>query len=307
MNRKTAANTPFAQFTNLSEFQITMIYTNQHRNKKNDMIQNQKINWKYTLLRVLTFCFCCALILILVSPLTKNFPKPWSDLLLGTIATILVFGLTIIFARWGKIQLKDIGVIPNRQTFSKFIFGFSIGILLVLLQVLLVLTFGHSKLLLVPELPIKPILIMFSLYFILSLREELAFRGFPLRSLNYAIGSWKSQLIIALIFSLEHWAGGYTLFQAFLGAGIGAILFGIAALKSKGIALPVGIHLAWNFGQWCAGYKNEPGIWQNFIEKGFEAKHEQISFAFYILVMSLAILAFYFYLKKGNSTAYNSL
>jgi membrane protease YdiL (CAAX protease family) len=147
---------------------------------------------------------------------------------------------------------------------------------------------------------------MFSLYFILALREEMAFRGFPLQSLNKSIGSWKSQLIIALIFSLEHLAGGYTLLQAFLGAGIGAILFGIAALKSKGIALPVGIHLAWNFGQWCAGFKNEPGIWQNFIEKGFESKHEQISFAFYILVMGLAILAFYFYRKKTNSTAHNT-
>ncbi len=275
--------------------------------KNDDMMKNQKkATWKYTLLRVLIFCFCCALILIFISPLTNNFPKPWSEFLLGTIATILVFGLTIAFTRWEKIQLRDIGVIPNRQTLRKFILGFSIGLLLVFLQVMLVLAVSHSKLIIVPGLSIKPILIMFSLYFILALREELAFRGFPLRSLNYAIGSWKSQLIIASIFSLEHLAGGYTLFQAFLGAGIGAILFGIAALKSKGIALPVGIHLAWNFGQWCAGFKNEPGIWQNFIEKGFEAKHEQISFTFYILVMGLAILSFYFYHKKGNSTTHNA-
>jgi membrane protease YdiL (CAAX protease family) len=277
------------------------------RTKNDVMIENhKKTNWKYTLLRVLAFCFCCALILILVSPLTRNLPKPWPEFLLGTIATILVFGLTIVFARWEKIELKDIGIIPNCQTLRKFIVGFSIGLLLVLLQVLLVLTASHSKLIIVPGLPIRPVLIMFSLYFILALREELAFRGFPLRSLNYAIGPWKSQLIIALIFSLEHLAGGYTLFQAFLGAGIGAILFGIAALQSKGIALPVGIHLAWNFGQWCAGFKNEPGIWQNIIEKGFEEKHGQISFAFYILVMSLAIVAFYFYYKKENSTAHNT-
>jgi membrane protease YdiL (CAAX protease family) len=267
---------------------------------------HKKGNWRYTLLRVLAFCFCCALILILISPLTRDIPKPWSELILGTIATILVFGLTIVFARWEKIQLKEIGVIPNRQTFGKFIFGLSIGLLLAFLQVMLVLAVSHSKLIFVSGLSIKPVLIMFFLYFVLALREELAFRGFPLRSLNYAMGSWKSQLIIALIFSLEHLAGGYTLFQAFLGAGIGAILFGIAALKSKGIALPIGIHLSWNFGQWCAGFKNEPGIWQNFIERGFEEKHEQISFAFYILVMSLAILAFYFYHKKENSTAQNT-
>ncbi len=212
-------------------------------------MENQKIaNWKFTLLRVLTFCFCSALVLILVSAFTNNFPKPWSEFLLGAIATVLVFGLTIVFARLEKVQLKEIGVIPTHRTFRKFILGFCIGLVLAFSQVMLVLAYGHSKLVVVSELSFQPILFMFSLYFILALREEIAFRGFPLRSLDFAIGSWKAQVIIALIFSLEHLAGGYTLQQAFLGAGVGAVLFGIAALKSKGIALPVGIHLAWNFG-----------------------------------------------------------
>jgi hypothetical protein len=107
---------------------------------------HKETKWKYTLLRVLAFCFCCALILILVSPLTNNFPKPWSEFLLGIIAIILVFGFTIAFAHWEKIRLKDIGVIPNHQTSGKFIFGLSIGLLLAFLQVVLVLAVGHSKL-----------------------------------------------------------------------------------------------------------------------------------------------------------------
>jgi membrane protease YdiL (CAAX protease family) len=261
-------------------------------------VDQKKVNWKYSMLRVLLFCFCCALILILVSPLTSNFPKPWSELLLGTIAAILVFLLTIVFARWEKIQLWEIGVIPNRQTLAKFIGGLSIGLLLAFLHIMLVLAFTHSKLIFVAGITVRPVLLAFSLYFVLALREELAFRGFPLRSLNFAIGSWKSQFIIALIFSLEHLAGGYSFLQAFAGAGIGAILFGIAALKSKGIAVPTGIHLAWNFGQWCAGYKNEPGIWQNVIDKGFAPRYEQISLIVYVTIMSLAILTFYFYRKK---------
>lgn len=265
--------------------------------------RQKKPNWRFTLLRVLTFCVCCGLTLILISPLTNNLPKPWSEILLGIIATILVFALTVVFARWEKLQLNEIGIAPGAQTLKKFIVGFSIGLLLALFQAVLVLASSHSKLLLVPGLSVRTILITFFLYLILALREELAFRGYPLRSLSYAIGSWKSQLIVAIVFSLEHLAGGYTLFQAFLGAGIGAILFGIAAIKSKGIALPVGVHFAWNFGQWCVGFKNEPGIWKKYIEKGFEETHEQISFAFYILVMSLAILAFYFYDRKETGTA----
>ena len=263
------------------------------------MTLNKEIaDWKYTVLRVIFFCVCCALILILFSPIAKNLPKPWGEILLGAIATIAVFILTLIFARWEKLKLTDIGVIPVKQTSRLFIYGFGIGLFLAIVQGLSVVAFSNSKLVYVLQPSYLSILLNLFLYLILALREELAFRGYALRSLAYAIGSWKAQLIIATIFSLEHLAGGYTFKQAFLGAGIGAILFGITALKSKGIALPAGIHAAWNFGQWSIGFKNEPGVWQVIVEKGYETEFENISFYFYLLVMILAIASFYFYKPK---------
>jgi membrane protease YdiL (CAAX protease family) len=270
------------------------------------MTSNPKIaNWKYTILRVIFFCICCALILILFSPFTKSILKPWSEIILGILAAIAVFILTLVFAQWEKLKLTDIGVIPTKQTFPRFIYGFGIGLFLAIIQGLLVVAFSSSKLVYAPQTSYLSILLTLFLYLILAVREELAFRGYALRSLTYAIGSWKAQLIIAAIFSLEHWVGGYTFKQAFLGAGIGAVLFGIAAIKSKGIALPIGIHAAWNFGQWSIGFKNEPGIWQAIVEKGHELEFENVNFAFYLLVMILAIASFYFY-KRKTSTAHNS-
>lgn len=255
------------------------------------------VNWKYTSLRVILFCISCAIILILFSPVTKNLPEPWSEILLGSIAVIAVFILSILFSNWEKLTLTDIGIIPTKQTLPLFVYGFCIGLLLASVQGLLVVTFSSAQVILAPQTPFLSILFTLFLYLILALREELAFRGYALRSLAYSIGSWKAQFIIILIFSLEHLAGGYTLKQAFLGAGIGALLFGIAALKSKGIALPVGIHAAWNFGQWSIGFKNEPGIWQTIIEKGGESNYEKISFVFYLIVMIIAITCFIFYDK----------
>ena len=257
-----------------------------------------KVNWKYTVLRVIFFCLCSAFILIVFSPITKNLPKPWSEIILGSIATIAVFVLTIIFSRWENLKLAEIGVIPNKRTLPLFVYGFGIGLFLAIAHGLMVIAFSKVQLIYAAQTSSISILLTFFLYLILSLREELAFRGYPLRSLAYSIGSWKAQLIIALIFSLEHLAGGYTLKQAFLGAGIGSILFGIAALKSKGIALPVGLHAAWNFGQWSIGFKNEAGIWHTIIEKGYESEYENISFIFYLLVMIVAITSFYFYKRN---------
>ena len=39
--------------------------------------------------------------------------------------------------------------------------------------------------------------------------------------------------------------------------------------ERKGIAFPVGLHAAWNFGQWIFGFKNVPGIWEAIVEKGY--------------------------------------
>ena len=100
----------------------------------------------------------------------------------------------------------------------------------------------------------------------------MAFRGYALWNSNYAIGPWKALLIVTFIFILEHIAGGMTAGQAIAGAGAGALLFGIAALRTKGLALPIGLHAAWNFGQWLLGFKDEPGLWHAIIQKGFEKK-----------------------------------
>jgi len=260
------------------------------------MPQDQEIDhWKYTLGRVLIFCLICALVLVIGSPLTRGLGRPLSETILAAGAIIVVFLFTILFVRWEALRLSDVGVIPGRLTVSHVLIGFLIGLFLAGFHVALMLVYGHIKLTRLPEISFATLLINLLLYFLLAAREELAFRGYPLRSLAYSMRGWKAQIIVAVIFSLEHVAGGYSWTQAFFGAGVGAILFGIAALKTKGIALPIGLHAAWNFGQWCAGFKSDSGLWQVTAEKGFQEKQEQASLIAYLIVMALAIASFYFY------------
>lgn len=259
-------------------------------------------DWKYTLLRVLLFCVCTVIILILSDTLTKGLPKPYSGIIQGILAVIATFGITILFSRWEKLTLVEIGIVPHRKTIGLFAFGFVIGIVLSLTHALAVVYFTKSKLIIVPSLSTSSILFTFLLYFVFSLREELAFRSYPLRTLAYSIGSWKAQIIIAFIFAIEHMAGGYTFVEAFIGSAAGAILFGIAALKTKGIALPVGLHMAWNFGQWCVGFKNEPGVWEFIVGNGSDSNNDIIGYSSYLLVMGSATLCFYLYRPKNSAS-----
>jgi len=263
-----------------------------------DDCKSKKNKWQYTLGRVLLFCVSNTIVLAGVSRLTQGMPKQWSQHLLVFIASIITLALTAVFVRWEHLRMGDVGVTPGRHSVARVCIGFLIGMFLSFLQPLLVLIFGHLKLVFSPATNFTYIFSNLVLYFLIACREELAFRGYPLRSLAYVMGAWKAQLIIAVIFSLEHVIGGMTWIQAFLGPGVGAILFGLAALKTKGIALPIGIHAAWNFGQWCMGFKNEPGIWQAITDKGYESIVERNGLISYLLVMGLAILVFYYYRPK---------
>jgi uncharacterized protein len=249
----------------------------------------------HTLGRVLLFCLCSAVGLAIASRMTQGVSKDYSEYLMLIIAGIVTLGLTLLFTRWEGLSLRDVGLVPGRRSTFRLGVGFLIGLILASLQPVLVLFFGHVKLVLSPKITFDAVLANSGLYLLVACREELAFRAYPLRSLNYVIGAWRAQLIVAVIFSLEHVAGGMTWAAAFLGSGVGAILFGIAALRSKGLALPVGLHAAWNTGQWALGFKQVPGIWHAVVDKGYETSVERTGFISYLLVMGLAILAFYLF------------
>jgi CAAX protease family protein len=250
------------------------------------------------IIRPILFCLLCAIALATISGLTKNVPSDWNQHLLLIITIVITYGLTIWFTRWEKLPLKKAGVVANKTTPKKLAIGFGIGILMTALQPVIVSSLGHYKMSFTSSISAYQIFFYCTLYILVAIREELAFRGYPLFSLNYSFGVWTAQLIIFVIFSLEHVAGGMTWAEAFLGAGTGALLFGFAALKTKGIAVPTGLHAAWNFGQWCFGFKKEPGILYGIADKGFESVVERNSWISYLLIMAVAIVSFYFYQSK---------
>lgn len=248
-----------------------------------------------TTLRVLFFCMLCASGLALFSGLLKNLPIIWSQHLILLVTIFFTLGLIPVFVKWEGIHLSDVGVIPTKSTIKKVTIGFLSGLLMTLFQLVFVYLLGHYSIELTTSFSLVTILISLTLYFLVAIREELAFRSYPIFSLNSHFGLRGAQLIITLVFSLEHILGGMNWCQAFLGAGTGALLFGLAAIRTKGIAFPIGIHFAWNFGQWCLGFKKETGILHGIVAKGFESIVERNAWIGYILIMTVAISITYFH------------
>jgi uncharacterized protein len=83
--------------------------------------------------------------------------------------------------------------------------------------------------------------------------EELLFRGFPFRRLLDALGTWPAQLIIGALFVLTHSdalrALGPLGYLAGANVFLASILFGLAYLRTRSLAMPLGLHLAANVTQ----------------------------------------------------------
>jgi membrane protease YdiL (CAAX protease family) len=179
--------------------------------------------------------------------------------------------------------------------------GFGAGLVLVGLQAAITGLAGHIHWIRAPEIEFSAASIALAGFLLLASREEMAFRGYPLRRLAEIFGPCPALLLMASIFALEHLAGGYSWTNAWFGAAVGALMFGMAALATRGLAVPIGIHAAWNFGQWALGNTEFAGLWKRVLEPGFEDRVGRIEMISYVVVMMLATLAFWCLCQRRKS------
>jgi len=247
--------------------------------------------WK-TLVRVLLFLLGCAVILMIVSPHAPRLGLQWSQAAVGLEASLATLALTMFFVRLDGIRLAEIGVSPRRASIGRLLLGFAMGLLLVAAQSGLLALVEPVRWVRSDVTGYAPIVSALAAYLVLACREELAFRGYPLRRLDRSFGLWTAQIIVA---SLEHRAGGYSWTNALFGAFVGSLLFGMAALATRGLALPIGLHAAWNFGQWMIGEKETPGLWKPVLAGEPTARADHAALIAYIVVFAAATLAFWSY------------
>ena len=164
--------------------------------------------------------------------------------------------LLILLATWACTLLRresitSVGLAINGRWFKQFSIGFAISLVQMILIVAAILMIGGVEFTLNPERSVTILLTGLYTFLLVALMEELLHRGFIFQRLIDGIGIWGAQLIIAILFAAGHWGNpgmeGTTQFWASLDIGLGAILWGLAYYKTRSLAMPVGMHLSWNW------------------------------------------------------------
>lgn len=250
------------------------------------------------MLRVLLFVVGCAVVLIACGSLAKDMSTVAGMCLTGALASLLTFLLTLVFVRWDGLELRAVGAAWSRDTVWRVGCGFGIGLAIVAMEDAVVFAGGHVHWVATRGNGlIGRLLLALATYFLLALREELAYHGYPLRRLDSAWGMWPALVSLAVMFGVEHHLGGWTWWSALTGPVAGAMLFGMAALATRGLAVPVGIHAAFNFGQWVMGQKETDGVLRPVVERGFAHRTEILGYSGFFVGIVLATACFWWWLK----------
>jgi membrane protease YdiL (CAAX protease family) len=203
---------------------------------------------------------------------------------------VAAFVLTVVFVRWDRLRLSDVGAAISRGSVGRLGAGFAVGMLLLVLHSAISRAVTPIHWVRSEKASLSTGAIWLGVFLFFAAREELAFRGYPLRRLATRWGPWPAQIAIALVFGAEHLGGGSWV-NAMIGAGAGSFLFGMAALASGGLALPIGIHAAWNFGDWLRGGKGAGSPWTVVVEDGQLARTDATAMVVYVVLVALATAA----------------
>jgi uncharacterized protein len=158
-------------------------------------------------------------------------------------------------------------------------------------------------------LPWSTILVLIVTVLASAYSQELIFRGYPFQLLLKKYGVWPAQIIMAVFFGLMH-IGNMPfseIIATMFTTGIGALLFGLAYIKTNNLALPTGIHFGWNFLQILLPRHpslNGKGI-VKIIEAGFNQANLTIfiwmlPYVFVMIVGYISISVFYRKQPSGN-------
>jgi membrane protease YdiL (CAAX protease family) len=177
----------------------------------------------------------------------------------GLVLTNLVFVVSLValsrlLLHWEGATLRELGLLlPARARGREFAFGFVVSSVLFMTAAVAQAVAVGAPLVFQGMPGIRAAVLGIGISTVLALSEELLFRGVALRYLRASYGDRGAIVLSALLFGAYHlvqsgdWAMG-AVFR--LGMPIlGGLLFGWAAVRSGGLALPLGLHVGGNWVQ----------------------------------------------------------
>jgi membrane protease YdiL (CAAX protease family) len=169
----------------------------------------------------------------------------------GSLPFLLTLLATWICMRLRREPLASVGYALDRRWWRELAIGFGIGLATMAATVLLIWAIGGVRLQPDPARGVGAVADGFVLFVFAALFEENLFRGFLFQRMVAGTNAWIAQLAFALLFALAHGGNpgmqGSTEAWASLDIFLGAIMLGLAYLRTRSLALPIGLHLGWNW------------------------------------------------------------
>ena len=191
-----------------------------------------------------------ALIVILAATLLPILLIPLMERFAG--ATLTVFGAGIIansiaYRIYERATIIDAGLDWTLAARRNLLLGIGLGAGFGLIIVLVLVTLGQAHFQSTGSISWSSLVFVSVVLMFGAVGEELMFRGYAFQLLSVNMGKYATLLPMALIFGLAHIDNVGSTALSVLNTVLWGALLGYAALKSRGLWLPIGIHYGWNW------------------------------------------------------------
>lgn len=229
--------------------------------------------------KVLAYFALGAVLVVGTSIASKAMPAEFSRFIPGPFLGFLgLLGAAWIFLRLERAPLASLGLLPNRVFLGRFALGLLGGVVLLALLAGAVWLGGGYHLERVAGVSVWILLKGAWVFLAVALFEEVLFRGYAFQRAIRGMGPRAAQLVFALLFCLVHLSNdgmnGATMVVALLNIFLASLMLGYCYLRSGSLALPIGVHMGWNWAQSSLGFAGSGNT-----SKGFwtPVYHEQTS------------------------------
>jgi membrane protease YdiL (CAAX protease family) len=172
---------------------------------------------------------------------------------LSPLPVVFLLLVTWICMRLRRQPLSGVGLRLDATWLRHTLWGIAFGAAEMLAVAALILLTGGVRFELDPTRGLAALASGIWFFTWVAVLEELLFRGFVFQRLVDGIGAPTALLLTSVLFTIAHWSNpgmeGSTMAWATVDNGLGAILLGLAYLRTGSLALPIGIHFGWNWTQ----------------------------------------------------------
>ena len=212
----------------------------------------------------------------------------------GLISSAMLLALSRFLMRSDKDPCTSLDLTLRPSSLTHFSIGVLSGVASYGVHISIVATFaGPIRFEWVPGVGAMAAAIYFTRFLATSCMEELGFRGYALRRLTTRMGPWPAVWITAVAFGLSHLSYGWDMRTIALGVIPGGLLWGMSAVATRGLAIPIGLHAAWNFASWSSGSRAETGLLSMVVEDDAMELTQTVGTASYLAIFGALTLGFW--------------